>query len=83
MVKEEGRVTLVLHLGFCDQVRDQCCNIVESLFMGLFFNVGVEFTNGLFFMIFATVDPSDAPGYYKIIKTPMDFGTIRAKLEVC
>ena len=29
-----------------------------------------------------TVDPVDAPGYYKVIKTPMDFGTIRVKLEV-
>lgn len=28
------------------------------------------------------VDPVDAPGYYKVIKTPMDFGTIRVKLEV-
>ena len=28
------------------------------------------------------VDPVDAPGYYKVIKTPMDFGTVRAKLEV-
>jgi len=28
------------------------------------------------------VDPVDAPGYYKVIKNPMDFGTIRAKLEV-
>jgi len=27
------------------------------------------------------VDPVDAPGYYKVIKNPMDFGTIRAKLE--
>lgn len=27
------------------------------------------------------VDPVDAPGYYKVIKTPMDFGTVRAKLE--
>ncbi|KAJ7351015.1 hypothetical protein OS493_037195 [Desmophyllum pertusum] len=29
------------------------------------------------------VDPVDAPGYYKVIKTPMDFGTIRVKLESC
>lgn len=29
-----------------------------------------------------TVDPVDAPGYYKVIKNPMDFGTIRVKLEV-
>ena len=29
-----------------------------------------------------TVDPVDAPGYYKVIKNPMDFGTIRIKLEV-
>ena len=28
------------------------------------------------------VDPVDAPGYYKVIKTPMDFGTVRVKLEV-
>lgn len=27
------------------------------------------------------VDPIDAPGYFKVIKTPMDFGTIRVKLE--
>ena len=29
-----------------------------------------------------TVDPVDAPGYYKVIKNPMDFSTIRVKLEV-
>ena len=28
------------------------------------------------------MDPVDAPGYYKVIKTPMDFGTVRVKLEV-
>ncbi|XP_064639042.1 BRCA2-interacting transcriptional repressor EMSY-like isoform X2 [Lineus longissimus] len=27
------------------------------------------------------VDPNDAPGYYEIVKTPMDFSTIRRKLE--
>lgn len=33
-------------------------------------------------IVLLTVDPVDAPGYYKVIKTPMDFGTIRVKLEV-
>ncbi|CAH1781802.1 unnamed protein product [Owenia fusiformis] len=28
------------------------------------------------------VNPEEAPGYYKIIKNPMDFGTIKRKLEV-
>ena len=28
------------------------------------------------------VDPAEAPGYYKVIKKPMDFGTVRKKLEV-
>ena len=34
------------------------------------------------FFSYRIVDPVDAPGYYKVIKTPMDFGTIRVKLEV-
>ena len=36
----------------------------------------------LYFCSCFSVDPVDAPGYYKVIKTPMDFGTIRVKLEV-
>ena len=28
------------------------------------------------------VDPVDAPGYDKIVKLPMDFGTVKLKLEV-
>lgn len=31
---------------------------------------------------FSAVDPEDAPDYYSIIKNPMDFGTIKKKLEV-
>lgn len=31
---------------------------------------------------FFVVDPEDAPDYYSIIKSPMDFGTIKKKLEV-
>ncbi|XP_065645003.1 BRCA2-interacting transcriptional repressor EMSY isoform X3 [Hydra vulgaris] len=27
------------------------------------------------------VDPNEAPGYYRVIKTPMDFGKIKRKLE--
>lgn len=27
------------------------------------------------------VDPAEAPGYYKVIKKPMDFSTVRKKLE--
>ena len=29
-----------------------------------------------------TVDPNEVPDYYSIIKSPMDFGTIKRKLEV-
>ena len=36
----------------------------------------------IYFCSCLSVDPVDAPGYYKVIKTPMDFGTIRVKLEV-
>ena len=36
----------------------------------------------MFLLLIFLVDPVDAPGYYKVIKTPMDFGTVRVKLEV-
>lgn len=36
----------------------------------------------MFSLLIFLVDPVDAPGYYKVIKTPMDFGTVRVKLEV-
>ena len=36
----------------------------------------------MFLLFIYLVDPVDAPGYYKVIKTPMDFGTVRVKLEV-
>lgn len=32
--------------------------------------------------IFA-VDPEEVPDYYDIVHKPMDFGTIKRKLEVC
>lgn len=28
------------------------------------------------------VDPNEAPGYFRVIKNPMDLGTIKTKLEV-
>lgn len=34
-------------------------------------------------VFFNLVDQNDAPGYYRIIKNPMDFGRIKRKLEVC
>ena len=36
----------------------------------------------IFFFLFFTVDPQEVPDYYQIIKQPMDFSTIRKKLEV-
>ena len=43
-----------------------------------------QFDSNMFYcwQFLLTVDPVDAPGYYKVIKNPMDFGTIRVKLEV-
>ena len=43
-----------------------------------------QFNSNMFYcwQFLLTVDPVDAPGYYKVIKNPMDFGTIRVKLEV-
>lgn len=36
----------------------------------------------LFFLYLLIVDPNEAPGYFKVIKTPMDFSTIKINLEV-
>lgn len=36
----------------------------------------------LHLLFYILVDPSDAPDYYTKVERPMDFGTIRKKLEV-
>ena len=35
-----------------------------------------------YLIFFISVDPSEEPAYYTLIKTPMDFGKIKRKLEV-
>ena len=56
-------------------IEQEICYVVGQEFL---------FTSNMFYywQFLLTVDPVDAPGYYKVIKNPMDFGTIRVKLEV-
>ena len=60
----------------------ECLFVIHPSYESIYCTLWLSCVVDVVVVVIFLVDPVDAPGYYKVIKTPMDFGTVRVKLEV-